>query len=170
MFFSSYNGINIIQKQFCYSSEVINLGSDASKTGYGGTFGSKFFHGRFPSKWRAYDIKVLELFPIFLLLKMFGHKFRNAKVVFHCDNKTIVDVINKQSSKSCKVMSLLRPMVLVLLKNNTKFQACHVPGKDNTLPDKLSRAQVTPTLLAHFGMDKRPVPVPIHLQPQNLML
>ena len=170
MFFNYYNGQNVIVRQFNYSSEAINLGSDASKSGFAGTYGSKFFYGSFPESWKAYDIKVLELFPIFLLVELFGHKLRNSCIIFHCDNKTIVDVINKQSSKSTKVMALLRPMVLVLLRNNIMFQALHVPGKENILNDKLSRNKVTPQLLAQFGMDTTPVAVPRHLLPQNFRL
>ena len=100
-------------------------------------------------------------------LQIFGVQLSNRNIVFHCDNKAIVDVINKQSCKDVELMKLMRCMVLTAMQYNIKFTAMHVPGKDNILADALSRLQVSPHLLAIFGMNGSPVPVPAHLQPHN---
>ena len=44
-----------------------------------------------------------------------------------------VSVINKQTSKSKNVMTLVRNLVLCLLQNNTTFRSEHVPGSSNKI-------------------------------------
>lgn len=53
---------------------------------------------------------------------------------FHSDNIAVVEIINKISSKDTSVMCLVRRLVLACLRHNI-FQAEHIPGKINTLPD-----------------------------------
>ena len=160
-FFDNFNGKQIINKEITYSSSEINLGSDSSKIGYAGTYGSKYFYGPFPEGWKIKEIKLLELYPIFLLVQMFGNKWKGARICFECNNKTIVDVINKMACRNDEIMALLRPMILTLLSNNTSFRAVHVKGKENTLCDLLSRAQVPRLLWVRHGMEPAPTPVPL---------
>ena len=150
-----------------YSSQLINLGSDSCKSGYAGTYGSNFFFGSFPKAWQKFDIALLELFPMVLLIKIYGHKLKNSKVQFSCDNSSIVHVINNMSSKNSKIMSLLRPMILALLEYNISFKAVRVAGKTNVLCDRLSRGQVSAKLLLRFGMAQSPTTVPQRLRPEN---
>ena len=52
----------------------------------------------------------------FILLHMFAPKLENKNIVFHSDNMAVVDILKAQSSKSCEIMKLLRPMILLMLK------------------------------------------------------
>ena len=144
--------------------------TDSCKTDYEGTFKNEFIQGTFPDAWQSVDIQVLELYPIFLLVHMFAHKLRNSKVTFHCDNAAVVLSINKQSSRNKLVMTILRPLILLLLKHNVTFFAKHIPGLSNVLCDRLSRFQVTSELLHQQGMRPLPTPVPQRLRPQNFKL
>lgn len=166
-FFKDFNGQQVMKKRFGYHADSINLGTDSCKAGYAGTFGSKWFYGSFPDAWKKRDIKVLELYPIFLLIEVFGHLLKDSKVTFVCDNITIVDSINKYSSSSKEIMSLLRPLILKLLHLNIIFKAIHIQGKSNKLCDALSRGQTSPALLQRHGMEKSPTPVPARLRPAN---
>ena len=44
---------------------------------------------------------------------------KNKKVLFRVDNQAVVQIINMKTSRSDKVMNLVRHMVLMNLKNNT---------------------------------------------------
>ena len=81
------------------------MGADASKLGFGATFKDRWIQEAYPPDWVTmfdnHDIGIttLELYPIYVLIAMFGHNIRNSSVLFHSDNQGVVDIINKQSSK-----------------------------------------------------------------------
>ena len=169
-FLSQYNGRTLLSFGEVRTSAELHMYSDSSKGGYGATFGDRFLTGQFPASWKAHDIQVLELYPIFLLVNMFREDLSNRAVVFHCDNISVVHALNKQTSRNLGVMKLLRPMVLLLLQNNISFKALHIPGKLNTICDELSRGQVPRETLQRFGLRAQPEPVPCHLRPLNFRL
>ena len=49
-----------------------------------------------------------------------------------------MSIINKQTSREPHIMALIRPLVLACLCFNINFTARHIPGRINTLADKLS--------------------------------
>ena len=142
------------------SGNSVNLYSDASKLGYGGCYGSQWIQGTWPSEWKIKNIAVLELFPILLLMVMFGHKMANSQILIHCDNIAIVHVINKQTSKNKEIMALLRPLVLKLLTYNIRFRAQHISTTENNVADAISRFQETPSLLRQAGLRQMQTQVP----------
>lgn len=169
-FLSAYNGISLISPHNIVDSQVCHLYSDASKQGYGVTFQSSWFQGTWPERWRAFDITVLELYPIFMAVNIFSETLSHHRVVFHCDNIAIVAVINKQTSKSNHIMDIIRPFVLTLLKHDIVFSAVHIPGRHNVICDILSRQVVTPSILQTYGMEPSPVHIPTHLLPGNFLV
>jgi hypothetical protein len=113
-------------------------------------------------------ITTLELFPIYVLIGLFGEKIRNSSVLFHSDNEGVVDVLNKQSSPNDVIMNVVRPLVLLLIDNNIMLRSKHVPGIHNTLCDQISRFQVP--LLQKYGMRMEPENLPPHLMSKNFKL
>ena len=101
---------------------------------------------------------------------MFAKELEGYQVVFHCDNSTVVTIINAQSSKCDKLMVLIRPMVLIMLKYNLTFTAKHIIGSNNILCEKLSRGSLSPQLLSHYGMERVATPIPAWLRPQNFKI
>ena len=168
-FLENYNGITFFRYQKLVESTAIHLVSDASKQGFGGCFGTKWIQGFYPQDWQHFHITILEFFPIFVLVSMFGHLMANSSIIFLCDNKAVVEIINKQSSKDKTIMNLVRPLVLKLISHNILFVAKHIEGKRNILADKISRFQATPELLAQY-MNPQPTPVPVQLWPENFTL
>jgi hypothetical protein len=170
-FLENYNGKTFFYPRSCSTSTAIHMFSDASKTAFGATYGKSWIQGIWPPDWQLLDITVLELYPIFLLLSMFAHKLANSKIVFHCDNIAIVFILNKQTAKHPVIMSIVRPLVLLLLQHNITFQAVHIPGKQNILCDAISRLQVNlPAILQQYGMRSLQIPIPTHLLPENFKL
>ena len=111
-FLKSYNGITILRKPSTASSKTVNLYTDASAAGFGGTFGTHWIQESYPNSWKNYHISVLEIYPILVLIKVFSHKIANADITFHCDNEAVVTVLNKQTSKNPYLLKIIRLIVL----------------------------------------------------------
>jgi hypothetical protein len=165
-FFSHHNGKTLFLTHG-NNSETLNLHSDASKKACAATFLDQWFVISFPDSWSDRNIAFLEFYPILVAIDIFGIRIANQSITFHCDNKAVVEIINKQSSKDADIMILMRKLVMVTMQYNIKFKAVHVPGKLNFLPDALSRLQVTPHLLKKHHMQAHPVKVPSRLMPAS---
>ena len=107
---------------------------------------------------------------IYITVAIFANKLRNSSITFYSDNMGVVHIINKQSSKCPFIMQLIRPLVLILLHYNIQLKSIHIPGVNNILCDAISRQQVTPSLLAQYGADIKPTPIPAELNPHNFRL
>ncbi len=166
-FMQSYNGISIIRQPSIVESTGINLYSDASGVGCGGTYGSCWVQASWPKQWEKFNIAILELYLILLLVTMFGPRMVRSEILFHCDSMAIVHIRNKQTSKDKHITALLRPLILLLLQLNIKFRAIHIPTNDNILADAISCFQVTTQLLEAYGMQRTPTDIPQDLMPLN---
>ena len=168
-FMETYNGKAILTPRVSLTNEDLRFFSDSSKVGFGACFRNKYIQGKFPKKWEIprRNIQFLELYPIYIMVEIFASQLSNKAIVFVTDNHALVGSLNKMSSKSKQVMKLLRPMVLVLMRNNILFSAEHIEGKLNVFCDKLSRFQMPQELQSHPA-DWERVPVPRHLRPSNL--
>ena len=72
-------------------------------------------------------------------MQLWGCSLSNKKVLFHIDNQAVVAILNKKSSKSKNVMTLIRKLVLVTIKYNILIKAQYIPGKLKNIADALSR-------------------------------
>jgi hypothetical protein len=166
-FLQNYNGVTFFRSLSISDSKAINMVSDASKQGFGTCYGSRWIQARYPTSWHHLHITVLELYPIFVLVSMFGQLLQNHNILFHCDNSAVNAIINSQTSKDKHVMSIIRPLVLMLMKFNISLKSKHIPGTSNVLSDRISRFQVTDELLRSHGMQLQQSTIPLHLLPEN---
>ncbi len=141
--------------------------TDACFQACAGYMGSRWFTICFPDDWHKFGITFLEMFPIVAAMAIFGHKFANHRVLFHSDNQAAVFIINKQSSRSPRIMKLVSQLVLLALRHNVQFFAQYLPGLQNERADKQSRLQVTPADLHNWGMSPDPEPIPLQFQPSS---
>ena len=175
-FLQHYNGVTFFRSISILPSDHLNVGSDASKSGYGAVYGHRWLQERYPASWQQLfvdkdiGITILELYPILVLIGVFGSQIRNSSVLFHSDNTGVVEVVNKQSSPSNIIMNIIRPLVLYLIKYNIQLRSQHVQGSKNVLCDIISRFQLTPQILAKYGMQPSPTPIPLHLKAENFTL
>ena len=170
VFFKEFNGKTLLSYKESLSSTELNMFSDSSKSGFGATLGSHFICGEFPERGKSLDIQTLEIYPIMALVAMFAEQLAQKSITMYCDNISVVHALNSFTSRNVNLMKILRPLVLCLLRNNISFKACHIPGVTNILCDKLSRQQVSTSLLRFYGMDKSPTQVWPCLLPQNLRI
>lgn len=166
-FLNSYNGVTFFRHARIVPSSEINMISDASKEGFGATYGSQWTQAKWPKNWKKLHITVLEFYPVYVLISMFKTLLSNSNILFHSDNMAVVEIINKQTSKNKYVMKILRPLVLIIMMHNINLRAQHIPGVNNILCDKISRFQVSRALLLKYGMRLSPTPIPQRLLPGN---
>ena len=67
-------------------------------------------------------------------------------------------------------MSLVRALVLAMLRFNFVIYAIHAPGVENVLADALSRDQVGPFKCLHTQATDQPATIPQHLLPGDSWL
>lgn len=149
-FLRDFNGLSLFHDKFWVSNEDVQLFTDSAggeQLGFGIYFQGHWCHDRWPSEWHTNgittDITALELFPIMAALFIWGPQLKNKKIKFNCDNKAVVHILNKLTSKSDRVMRLVRLITLQCLKLNIWIKSAHVPGSKNTICDYLSRSQLT---------------------------
>ena len=169
-FLQNYSGKTIIRYIPETDSRRIHMCSDASSWGFGATYGKSWIQGRWPESWQHLNIAVLELYPVYVAVSMFADKLFNSRIVFFTDNQAIVAVLNSQTSRCPKIMSIIRKLVLVLLLHNISLKAKHVPGAENVICDTLSRQQVSQDFLHQYGMYSKPTAIPPPLLPCNFSL
>ena len=166
-FLQNYNGTTFFRSLGLVASDAIHMASDASHQGLGARYGSKWIQARYPQNWTQFHITVLELYPIFILVSMFGHLMKNNNIIYSCDNSGVVSILNRQSSRDKTCMQIMRPLTLQLIEHNINLKAQHIAGKLNIIPDLISRFQITAEHLREHSMNPEPTPIPQHLLPQH---
>lgn len=144
-FLSQFNGVSMWQTPMPLE-DTLQVHSDAAGSlGFGVFFDNRWCAQRWPTSWAnsgiLRDLTFLELFPILVAVCLWREHFKDRKVLFWCDNQAVVRVINRQTSRSERVMRLVRKLVLTCLQANISFSARYVPGTSNCIADALSRFQ-----------------------------
>ena len=136
-------------KKIVVASDV-NLYSDSSANqnlGFGGVYNNaEFFFGQWEKHYiEQYQpsIEYLELYAVCVGLFIWMENFTNRRILIHCDNMSVVNIINKTTSSCRNCMSLVQLLVSLSLRYNTRVFAQHIFGKNNNLSDSLSRLRFT---------------------------
>ena len=162
-FLKAYNGVTFFRDLDWVDNTELSLYTDSSNIGLGLYFNGKFAYSTWPAntdKWLI-STAFMEIFPIAICLLLWAEQLTNKKVLFYCDNKSTVQIINNLSSSCPQIMKVVRCIVLTTLKYNVTLRSVHLPGKKNVLCDSLSRLQ-----LQRFwenappSTDKQPTPIP----------
>ncbi|MCG8031789.1 MAG: hypothetical protein JAZ03_06400 [Candidatus Thiodiazotropha taylori] len=169
-FFTDFNGVSVFHDRFWVSNEDLQLFTDSagsSNLGFGAFFAGKWSYGPWPQSWVEQgiteDITVLELFPLLVSLQIWGNDLRNKKILFRVDNMAVVHIVNSMTSKSDRVMTILRAFTMQCLHLNIAVRAQHLSGSLNQVADSLSRFQLQKFRELAPDADPSPTPVPSHL-------
>lgn len=147
-FLDSWNGTSFFLNSGWENSNTLSLYTDASGTlGFGGIFQHQWFQGKWlPHQTLSYkdmSIDWQELYAIVAATYIWGDQWSQKRILFYCDNQTVVTIINAKRSKSPRMMDLVRALTLQTLKCNFYFKAVHIPGHRNDIADSISRFQLT---------------------------
>ena len=93
-------------------------------------------------------------------MHIFSDNMKNKKVLFHCDNAAVVEIINKQTCKCPRVMDLVCPLVFQCMKLNTEIKAIHIPGVKNIIADAISHFHTQVFRINAPSADKLPTVIP----------
>ena len=64
-----------------------------------------------------------------------GPEYRNSVVMFQCDNKGAVSVVNSGYSRVQGILHLLRCLFFIRAYYGIHIRAVHIPGSKNSLAD-----------------------------------
>lgn len=160
LFATHWNGLSF----FNHTSPDHEILTDASGSwGCGAVFGTQWLQVAWSHEWSRMDIMVKELVPIVLSCAVWGSALSGTRVEFRCDNRSVVDSINKGSSKEPIVMHLLRCLWFFLASFDIRVTASHIPGLQNTAADQLSRNKSAEFIQSHPYASSVPVVVPMPL-------
>ena len=90
------------------------------------------------------DITWKELFAIVSAVHVWGSFWSRRIILFHCNNKSVVDIWDKGSTRAAHTMALVRLLYFCAVHHQLNVCVVHVPGVCNDIADALS----------HFQMDR----------------
>ena len=131
------------------NSTEVGFYSDASATpelGFGVLLGNKWIKGSWKPDFIRLNkpsIEFLELFALTVGVIAWQEDLSNNWVRLHCDNMSVVHMINGLTSGCKNCMFLIRLLVLNGLKYNRRLTAVYINTKGNKLSDALSRNQMS---------------------------
>lgn len=88
-----------------------------------------------------------ELFALVVACHMWADEFVNKRIVFYCDNASVVSLVSSKQSRIPRVMDLVRHLTPLTLRHNCYPRERHIEGKKNDIADSLSRFQLDGPLL-----------------------
>ena len=91
-----------------------------------------FMEGSKPS------IEFLELFALCGAILTWSDLLQKTRIIIHCDNQSVVHMVNSQALKCMQCMKLIRIITLDNLRKDRRIFVWHVEGKNNSLSDSLS--------------------------------
>jgi len=101
------------------------------------------------------DIQYAELFAVVAAAAAVAPFLAGTSIVFLVDNAAGVAIINRQSTRSSALLTLLRALYATSTEHNIHIRARHIAGVHNTVADRMSR------LLAPVVTHVSPSPLPV---------
>ena len=155
---SIWNG----RQPWLLASATTTLATDASLQGWGGLVVSSSAHlpahlavgsgvaGAWCDRDRPHiidhrGIGWAELFAVLAMAAFIAPSIPNSSLVLLVDNRADCDIINRQSTRSSRILPLLRSLYDLATRHNISLFARHLPGVDNSqaLTTELFRLEMT---------------------------
>ena len=111
----------------------------ACLTGLGGVYGQQCHALPLPKDFNNYTIVHLEMLNVLVALKIWAYQWTNCKVRIQCDNVAVVEVLASGKTKDKVLATCARNIWLLSSLYNITLQVDHIPGRNNTVADLLSR-------------------------------
>ena len=152
---------------------LLEFYSDASlnpELGFGARYEKEWTYAQWPTNF-IHDyhpsIEFIELYGLAVAVFIWCKKLVNKQIVVHCDNESVVYMVNNTSSSCGQCMKLLRGIILKGLHHNFRIFAKHLRSEDNEVVDCLSRLQFAKfvKLMKKFHLRVVPEPLPDALWP-----
>ena len=160
-FMVEWNGLSLLRSKFLWSLPDYCIQTDASGSwGCGAFLEGEWFQWQWPQESLEMSIMAKELVPITLSCAVWGPKLAKRRVLFQCDNLSLVNAISKGSSREKEVMHLLRYLWFFVAYFDINLHAKHIAGAVYTTADQLSRNHMKSFFSSHPQVSLLPTPLP----------
>ena len=165
-FLSGWNRISFFyDDQITVAGDMELFTDAASNFGFGGYFQRKWFSSEWPLELASslesnWSMAFRELYPIVVAAYLWGHLWCRKRIMFHCDNEAVVNIVNKGRSKMADIMKLMRTLTWLSVRNNFIIHCKHIPGVKNVIADALSRFNFQTFRAAAPAAEEHPTPCP----------
>ena len=173
LFIENFNGTSYILDDWIsnFDLKLYTDSAGGASRGCGAYCQNKWVYLQWPLEWVnseiLKDITFLEIIPIALAIFLWYKLFHKKRIIFYIDNLAVVSILNSKTSKSARVMVLLRFIVYWSLVGNLNFKAVHISSSKNVLADCLSRGKFQKFRELLPSAD--PVPTTVPLEFWNLL-
>ena len=142
-FLPKWSGTSLILNTRWVLSPAIHLYTDASGLhNWGAYWDGRWLQSRWSPLQSKMDITWKELFAIVLAVHTWGSFWSWQKILFHCDNRAVIDIWSRGSTCAPHTMALVRLLYFCASNYNIKVCVIHVPGVCNDIANSLSRFQM----------------------------
>lgn len=131
------NTYNVVTHGNCETT----IYSDASLTGWGGVLDNTSSGGKWSEIEADNHINYLEILACFLTLKTFCPHMSHCHIKAMIDNTTAISYVNNMGGKTPKCNKISKELWEWCAERSIWVTAVHIPGKENYLADKESRAK-----------------------------
>jgi hypothetical protein len=121
---------------------VTSMVTDACPQGCGAAFEEDWFYNDWELDWpaaRALHINHKEALAVVLATRRWAPRWRNKRVVVYTDSKSALGMLQRAKSTSKLVRDSLKELFFLSVAFNFQIIPVYLPGKDNTLADRISR-------------------------------
>ena len=132
----AWNGISVFYEDDWVSNVDMELYTDASDIAIAGYFDGAWFAAPVA---KSYSINIRELYAIVVAAATFGEQWKGKRLLFHCDNMCIVQVLCSGTCKSPEIMGLVRRLFFIAATFQFECKAVYINTKVNLIADSLSR-------------------------------
>ncbi len=155
-YLAQWNGVSLLwEQQWLDHSSILQPHTDACVEGFAAVCGTQWFHGRWSPEQElaARDASMdrdsmpwKELFAIVAAAATWGLRWERRKVIFFTDCMPIVQALTKGSSRTRRIMQLIRALHYYAARHHFVYRAQHIAGVHNVIADELSRVHVVTQL------------------------
>ena len=138
----TWNGVILLYELHWLTSTECQLFTNASDIGFGCYFQGHWCQGEFPAtsiREELMSINWRELYAVTMALAIFGDQFKGKRILVHCDNASVTQIMTKSSSKSKSMMVLVCLLAMFGMQSNFDLCLQHILRVNNGIADALSR-------------------------------
>lgn len=132
--FETWNGCSVIPKTI-----DAQLTTDASRIGWGGTLEGKKAQGFWDKSIGQSHSNIREMWAVLMALISFRDQVSGRTIQVVSDNISTVAYLNHMGGPSVELNQLATAIWAEAINNHVSLTCCHIPGKQNVVPDHLSR-------------------------------
>ena len=169
----TFNGVSMLRRP---EGGVVHI--DACNVASGIAFNGDWAYTMWESDWpevAPLHINFKEVLSVLIAARRWGHLWANMSIYILTDSECAKHIIRKGTTPNPLVMRYMRELFWISAKYNFELFPIYVRGKENILPDTISRlnetgqfTQLQSLLWQYFGAPLHPLQLRFHMSPKSL--